>query len=684
MRVSLDWLSEFITLDKPAEEIADILTMAGLEVEAIELADDDLILEVNVTPNRGDCLSLLGIARELAVLTGKPLKMLPCEVKGETEPGKKIEIRDETLCRRYTGRIIKNIKPGPSPRWLQKRLESYGMRPINNIVDVTNYVLVELGHPLHAFDLNTLKGDSIIIDTADKIYQKIKTLDGIERKLPEDALVIADTEGPVAVAGVMGGALTEVEESTTSIFLESAWFKPQSIRKTSKALGLGSESSYRFERGTDLEILPVALDRATCLLQELAGGVPSKKLDAYPVKFTPARIETSPGRVNRLLGTAIEKKNMISILDRLGFSPEEKASSIMVTPPSYRNDIEREADIVEEIARIYGYNGIPTALPSSSLSAEGIGPMRKFMRQVKNVIRGAGFDEAINFSFMSPDALDFLELAPGDIRRNAVRILNPLRKEESLLRTTIIMSLLEDLKYNLSRDIRSIRLFEVSKVFIRDEGEDLPREPLKLGGIFMAQKTYRFWQKNGEDFYIVKGVVEALLDEFRITGRSFEKCQEPFLHPGKSAKIVIGGKDAGFVGVLSPVLKEKLDIKAREDVLVFELDLYMVIENLPAVPVYGPIPKFPYMERDVAIVVEEYLRAADILKLIREYPSEYIEDAVVFDLYKGGKLGPGKKSLAFNIRYRSGGKTLTEEEIDSIHKGVIASLLEKTGGSIRQ
>ncbi|MDA8090795.1 MAG: phenylalanine--tRNA ligase subunit beta [Nitrospiraceae bacterium] len=688
MRVSFGWLSEFIKTGLSVEKTAHLLTMSGLEVEALETTQDDVILEVNVTPNRADCLSVLGVVRELSVLTSAPIMLPPAEIKAAEEKagtsGIKIEIRNEDLCRRYSGRVIRNVSIGTSPEWMARRLEDYGIRSINNIVDITNYVLIELGHPMHAFDLNTLKGGRIVVDTADKIYRQIKTLDGVDRKLHENALVIADSEGPVALAGIMGGASTEVEESTKDIFLEAAWFEPVNIRKTAKALGLSSESSYRFERGADMEIIPYALDRASYLMQELAGGRPQEAVDVFPgKKAVPRAIEVSAGRVSRLLGTDVRKEEIARILERLGFAPKWNDSIITVFPPSYRQDVEGEADIVEEVARIYGYDKIPTTLPASRLSVQEAPTRRNFVKGARQSIRKSGYSEAINFSFMNPQALDQLFLPPDDFRRSAVSLINPLKQEESLLRTTLLPALMENLKYNLQRDLRNIRLAETARVFIKGQPEELPVEHLMLSGISMLNKTYSFWRNGKDEFYAAKGAVEALLDEFRVRDRSFGPSQEPFLHPGKSADVSVCGRRCGFVGILSPAVREKAEIKGKEEITVFELDLDVIFESLTQTPAYRPVPKFPAVERDIALVVDDAVSAGEVIRRIKDYPSKLIENAEVFDLYKGEGIPEGKKSVAFNIRYRAQDKTLTEEEVEQIHEGLIKDLLIHTGGSLR-
>jgi phenylalanyl-tRNA synthetase beta chain len=685
MRASHKWLEEFVRTGLSPDEVARLLTMSGLEIEGTEELEGDVIFEVNVTPNRGDCLSILGIARELSALTGVALELPPYKVTDEAESSVRVEIAEEDLCSRYMGRVIKNVGIGPSPEWITKRLESHGIRPINNVVDITNYVLLELGHPLHAFDLQTLKGGLVRVDAAKNISLDFVTLDAIERKLPPDACVIADAKDLIALGGIMGGLDTEVQDTTKNIFLEAAWFNPKSIRKTSKLLGLGSESSYRFERGADIEIIPMALARASYLIKEIAGGVPSGVVDAYPKKFKPKEIQVNVKRVNKLLGTDIPADEMGEIFQRLGFSPEKKEDSIFITVPSWRPDMEREADAAEEVARIYGYEKIPSVMPCSGLSTEGIGIRYEFIKQVKNAVRESGFHEAINYSFMNPLMLDILTIPEGDTRRKAVHVMNPLRQEESFLRTALAPSLLENLRHNTARGVREIRLFEAGKIFIANAPGELPTEIMKLGGLLLSEKMYRFWKEPGETFYALKGVVEGLLNELLIRENiySFVLSAEPFLHPGKSADVLVGGEKIGYLGVVSPTVKEALDIKVKEEAVLFELDLDILLSLLPPTPEYKGTPRFQGSERDIALVLDENIPAGNVLKMIKDYPSELIEDAIIFDLYKGEKIPAGKKSLAFNIRYRAKDRTLTEEEVERAHKGLVEYLLKETGGTLR-
>lgn len=678
MRVPLEWLREFIDIALSVEELDHALTMAGLEVEAVEEAGEDRVLEINVTPNRPDCLSIMGIAREVSAITGKSLRFPEHEVGQEEETAFRVEISEPDYCRRYAGRVIRGVSMGESPGWMRARLEKCGIRAINNVVDVTNYVLLELGHPLHAFDLGRLEGNLIRVGLAGK-GRRITTLDGVDRELPEDALLIWDEKRPVAVAGVMGGAETEVTEATKDVFLESAWFLPESIRRTSRRLALRSESSYRFERGTDIEMLAKALDRAALLVRKIAGGGIQKRVDAYPRKFEPEPVMVKYERVNRLLGTGLRAGEMEAILRRLDLEVRGDREFFKVTPPPYRADLKRDADVIEEIARLYGYEKIPTKAPVARLEAR---PRTDRLGAVKAALMKEGFSEAVNYSFMNEGHLDLLGIPAEDRRRRAVSIRNPLRKEDALLRTTLLPGLAENLAYNYFRGVRDIRVFEASRVF-EDVGEELPQETLHVGGIYCVEKAPSLWKETADPFYVVKGAVEAVLDALKIRECSFLPCREPFVHPLRSADVCLSGKRAGFVGEFSPAVAERLDLKARPQVLVFELDAEILFSALPRETVYEPIAKFPAIERDMAIVVDDSARAGDIVALIRDYPTEFIEDVSVFDSYKGPNIPEGKKSLAFGVRYRSSERTLTDEEVEELHRSIVAHVTEKTGGEIR-
>jgi phenylalanyl-tRNA synthetase beta chain len=694
MRASLDWLKDLIDIDIPAHEAAHVLTMAGLEVEGLEEVEGDVVMEVgaagkdyvfevNVTPNRPDCLSLLGIARELSALTGKPIR-LPEHSTEEGAPSDfSVEILDEGLCQRYAGRIIRGVRPAESPEWMKKRLEHCGIRAINNIVDITNYVLLEFGHPLHAFDLDTLRGNTIKAGKAGK-GAGITTIDGVERSLPEDALLIWDTERPVAVAGVMGGADTEVTASTRDVFLESAWFRPESVRRTSKILGLQTESSYRFERGTDIENLDVALDRAVHLILKTAGGKAERKMDVYPVKFTPAAIRISSRKVNRVLGTDLATSDITGMLEKLDIRIKDATGDGFVAlQPSHRPDLQIDIDIIEETARLYGYDRIPTAMPTPEMSAATVSPRHDLLQAVKETLRKEGFHDAVNYSFMNDSYLELLNLPRNDKRRNCVEVRNPLRKEDAHLRTMLLPSLLENYVHNISRGVKDIKLYEAARVFEKTK-DTLPTERLSLGAIFSTSKAPSLYSDSTEGFYLIKGALESVLDALRISACSFMPGSEPYLHPGKSVDISIGKEKIGCLGVVSPEVIERLEVKSTQEVLIFEIDLEKLMPHVPRKISYKPVPRFPAVERDIAIVLDDNIKAADVIRLIEDFSAEVTEEVTVFDSYRGKNIPEGKKSLAFNIRYRLPKRTLTDEEVDGIHKGIVERLLKETSGAIRE
>ncbi|MFA6054194.1 MAG: phenylalanine--tRNA ligase subunit beta [Thermodesulfovibrionales bacterium] len=696
MLISYEWLKELVGISVAPEEVSKTLTMIGLEVEGETSVQGDTVFEVNVTPNRPDCLSSIGIARELSAAFKTPLKLPLHEIKnGQPVSDFSVEILDPDLCNRYTGRVITGVKISDSPEWMKSRLEKCGIRSINNVVDITNYVLLEFGHPLHAFDADTLIGKKIIVGTPDSFNNlratknaerstKFKTLDGVEREIPGGSLLIWDAERPVAVAGVMGGANTEVTEKTGNIFLESAYFEPSSIRKTSKRIGLSSESSYRFERGTDIEFLEKAVDRAALLIKEIAGGTVHKIIDEYPVKYVSEPVTAKYEKINKLLGISATNAEIFKILGLLGIPAENKGDTFIVSPPAHRRDIKRDSDIAEEIARIYGYNNIPITNPQSSLSSGRLNQRRINLNKVRDAIRKCGFTEVINFSFMSMSALDMIEIPDSDGRRKTIALSNPLNQDECLLRTSLVPALIGNLKYNLDRGMKDIRFFEVSRIF-EDIGNTLPLDELRLGGILYKEKAPSLWKEDARGFYIAKGALESLFEELMISGYSFSPSSEPFLHGGQSADIHISNSRIGYVGVMGPDIVEKLDLKKQKpEIVLFELNLDLLLSLTPDSIRYISIPKFPAVERDIALTVDEALPSARIKEIINSYPSELIEEVSVFDYFKGGNIPQGKKSLAFNIIYRSKERTLTDEEIEGLHSSLVGYIAEKTGGELRK
>ncbi|MFH1704159.1 MAG: phenylalanine--tRNA ligase subunit beta [Nitrospirota bacterium] len=688
MRIPFEWLKEFIHIAASPEEVADRLTMIGFEVEALERFEDDTVLEVNVTPNRPDCLSIIGIAKEVAAAYKLPITLPPHDIGEEVPPSDfTVEILNPELCNRYAGRVLKGIRISDSPEWIKNRLEKCGIRSINNIVDITNYVLLEYGHPLHAFDADKIEDRKIKVAAPNTVKTqsvRIFTLDGIEREISGDTLLIWDAEEPVAIAGVMGGMNTEVGDNTKNIFLESAYFEPFSVRRTSKRLNLISESSYRFERGTDIEFLVKALNRAALLIKEIAGGKIYELIDTYPVKYVPEPIEIKYEKINRFLGTQLSKEEMLEILISLGIPAGDKGDFFIVYPPSFRRDIKNDSDVAEEIARSYGYDRIASNIPRSPLPLVKSNKRIRNILQIRDGIKKLSFTEVINYSFMSPESLDIIAIAETDKRRNTLYVKNPLRKEDSLLRTTLIPSLIENFKYNLDRGIKDIRLFEVSIVF-ENIGKPLPLENLRLGGIYYREKSPSLWKENIHEIFIIKGALESIFEELKVKEYSFVPSSEPFLHKGQASDVYVSGSRVGYLGVLGPEIVEKLDIKKHKpEIVLFEIDLDLLMKYIPDSITYTPIPKYPSVERDVAVVVNEDIPASEILSMIRTFPSELIENVSVFDYYKGGNIPEGKKSLAFSITYRSKDRTLTDEEVEKLHSSIVEHILGKTGGELRK
>jgi phenylalanyl-tRNA synthetase beta chain len=683
MRVPFEWLKDFVDISAAPEDVAARLTMAGLEVEGLEVLDGDVVFEVNVTPNRPDCLSILGIAREVAAAFALPLKTPDTHIGGALPSSAfTVDILDPDLCKRYTGRVIKGVKVAESPAWLKGRLERCGIRSLNNIVDITNYVLLELGHPLHAFDAEKLSGQKIRVARAGG-RGMVKTLDGVERKVSSDALLIWDGSEPVAVAGIMGGEESGVTPDTADIFLESAYFEPTSIRRTSKELGLRSESSYRFERGTDIEFLVNALDRAALLMRETAGGTICDVVDTYPEKYVAPKVEVEYRRVNALIGTRLANEEMRSLLARVGLAAEDAGEVFYVYPPPYRRDIREYFDVVEEIARLYNFTRIPVTIPRTILSDGVLNKRENDLARIRESMRKAGFTEVVNYSFMNPSDLDMLSIPAYDTRRRCIRIMNPLRQEESLMRTTLMPALLSNFIYNLSRGARDIRIFETARTFI-DGGGKLPVEELRLAGLLYKDESPSLWREEASPFFLVKGALQALFEELKTEGVSYAPSEEVFLHPGKSADVLVKEAKIGFIGEVGPAVVERLDVKARKpEIIVCELDLEALLASIPVKVTYAEIPKYPFIDRDIAIILDEDITSDRVMQELLGYKSEFIEKVELFDYYKGKNIPGGRKSLAFRIVYRAKDRTLTDSEVESIHEGLVGYILKKTGGELR-
>ncbi|MDK2821351.1 MAG: phenylalanyl-tRNA synthetase beta chain [Clostridia bacterium] len=658
----------------PGEDVAKVL---GL---------DDMVLDIELTPNRADCLSIINVAREVAAITGGRLHLPEITVREDIEENIEdlaaVEIEASDLCARYVARLVKNVKIGPSPSWLQACLRSAGMRPINNVVDITNYVMLEMGQPLHAFDYDLLKGHKIVVRRP-LSGEKIKTIDGVDRELNSEMLVIADGERPVAVAGIMGGWDTEVTSDTVNILIESAHFDGASIRRTSRKLGLRSEASIRFERGVNLEGAAKAADRAAQLMQELANGqVVQGRIDRYIKERQPVKIELRPERVNYLLGTNLKPDTMKELLERLHLQVSGEGPFQVEVPP-YRGDLTQEIDLVEELARLYGYNKIEVTLPGNITSREKQTFGQLWEEAGRQAAAEAGLSEVVTYSFIGSKAFEMLQIPDDHPWRKTVKIKNPLREEQSVLRTSLLPGLLEVATRNAKRRVLPVTIYECGRVFVPTE-QLLPDELLRLGGLVMGTDSGGWdWPEREMDFYYLKGILEDILTRLRVKDISFERTSEyPFLHPGRAANINACGEKIGFIGELHPDVLDAADLPSRA--CVFELDWEKAGRFAIKLPKYEALPRFPAVERDLALVVPADLPAARVTEVIKESGGELLKTSYLFDVYQGGSVPEGYKSLAYSLFYQLPDRTLTDAEVNEAQERIQKVLADKLGATLRQ
>ena len=645
---------------------------------------DDIVFELEITPNRPDCLSMIGVAREIRAETGNALKLPEVdfnESETDIQEMTSVTIEAPDLCPRYAARVIQGVKVGASPEWLQQRLESVGVGVINNIVDITNFVLMEYGQPLHAFDYHKLAENRIVVRRA-AAGENITTLDEVARELTSDMLVIADAEKPVALAGIMGGYDSEITETTTDVLLESAYFNPSSIRATAKALGVGTEASYRFERGADPGIVPAALDRAAQLIAELAGGTICEGIvDVYPRQQPLTRIQLRPERVNFILGTALEATEMLQILSRLGFDVKANgAEDYEVIVPTFRSDVTREIDLIEEIARVYGYDNIPTTLPKGDIPVPAPNPNTEVHKRIKRFLLAAGMMEAINYSFCDPSCFDRIRFTADDPRRETLKLQNPLSPEMSVLRTTLLPRLLENAQHNRNHQIDTIALFEIGSVFTCN-GEQ--KEPERVAGILAGQIGEGVYSDpyRSPDFYDIKGLVEGILEVCGIVDYTLQKTGTPTFHPGRNAEILLGNKQIGTFGEAHPEVLENYDLPYKA--YLFEFDMEVLVDAAIFAKRFEPIPIYPTVERDLAIVVDKEVLSDMPTELIYATGGELVKSVRLFDVYEGEQVPEGKKSLAYAITYHSATETLTDKAVNTLHDKVVKHLNQKLGAELR-
>lgn len=643
----------------------------------------DTVFDITVTPNRPDCLNMVGIAREVAAITGAEVRQPEvgyAELDTDTSEMITIEIHDPDLCARYCGGIIRDIKIGPSPDWMQRRLLAAGMRPINNIVDITNFVMLEYGQPLHAFDYETIGGQKIIVRRG-KESEWMYTLDGEERTLSGDMLVIADTEHPVALAGVMGGADSEVTEQTTTILLESANFNNVSIRRTSRGLGLISEASTRFDKGLSRELPMVGVRRAIQLMVELAGGKATKGIvDAYPVDLGSREpILLTEQKAEQVLGVNFGITRIKQTLESLGFECEETLeSSLSVVVPYWRTDVMIVEDLIEEVARIIGYDDIPMTMLSGEIPQHEPTPLTSTKNNIRDILVGSGMQEIINYSMTSQDVLDKSKCP--DKFGIPLRMANPLSREQEFLRVSLRGGLLNSYAANERFQDKGIMLFEVGKVYLPRK-DDLPDEREMLCGVIGGPQLSQslFGDKGAYDFFYAKGILLTMFDRLGVEV-TFESANDELLLSGKTATVKTDGKEVGIVGELHPEIAAEFEISA-ESVCMFEIEIDKIVDSTERLRTFTSIPRFPSTDRDLALVVDSSLPAQKITDIILGF--HQVKEANIFDVYQGKQVPEGKKSLAFALRYQSMERTLTDEEVDKIQSKILAKLEREVGAILR-
>jgi phenylalanyl-tRNA synthetase beta chain len=746
MDISYNWLRELTDVSLPPRELAERLTMAGLAVDAVHEAGDDFVLEFDLTSNRPDCLSHLGIAREAAALVGGKVRLPDAAAKsvgGRAEEFTSVEIEDADLCPRYAARVVRGVKVKPSPEWLARRLQTIGQRPINNVADITNFVLHELGQPLHAFDLSTLAEHRIVVRRA-RAGEKIRTLDGALRELEEQMLVIADAARAVAVAGVMGGEETEISAATVDVLIESAYFDPQSVRRTSKMLGLQTDASYRFERGVDYEGVRRAQDRCVALICELAGGAATEDaIDVYPRRIAPPVVYLRPSRVEDLTGLPVSAERSARVLESLGFAPvsaggngsgeasDAAAGELFFRVPTWRTDVSIEEDLVEEVARLVGYEKIEEALPPSPVTGEYLAGDRR-RRAARQVLTACGVSEAVNLSFIDESNEGRFELLPGLQTVGGeragegggdgafVKLSNPIVEGARLMRPTLLAGLLDSVRHNFNRGTRNVRLFETGHVFASSsegggtvsvegrtaagEGGAAPGELKKgdagarvdgAGGdaerpnefeafaLVLTGEALEEGRAAGRelDFFDLKGALEAATDAMRVGELEFRADSVRHLREGQSARVLYGGEQVGTLGRLSEELAAAY--KFRQPVYVAEVNLGVLLRAAERPVRYRPLPRFPSVVRDISLVAPRRVGFGEMRRVVRSLGIEECREVLLVDVYEGAGVPEGKRSVTLRVEYRADERTLRDEEVDSMHARVVAALEREFGAQLR-
>jgi len=677
MKIPFNWLKDYVDIGSMSpEDVAQRLTIVGLEVVLIEEIAGDTVFDIEVTPNRPDCLSVLGIAREVSAALNKRLKPpKPKSIKTGNAERPSIVIKDNKLCPRYTARIIRGVKVAPSEKWLADRIKAMGLRPVNNIVDITNYCLFELGQPTHAFDYDKLKGGITVRRAHNK--EEMTTIDDKKRTLDPDMLVIADEEKPIALGGVMGSKDTEVTEETTNILFESAYFDPVSIRRTSRRLGLISESSYRFERSVDMGAVTDASDRAAGLIMELCGGKAGALKNVGEKDPKQTKIYLRPERLKALLGLDISDSAVKKIVKSLGLKIETSGKkAIAVSVPSFRQDLKAEVDLIEEVVRIYGYDKLPSTMPKLVGHPRRIEPARRLRNIARETLVSLGADEVITYSLISKDDLKSAEFSVGG---DVIVLKNPLSIEQEIMRTTLVPGVLHVVSWNLNRGVKDVRIFELGKVYSAKAGGY--REQDSLSVVFAGERPYSRRPKEEPLLFGIKGMLEALFEKLCVTGVLFKPGPLPPLFTAAGGVIEVSGKEIGFLGKVKKGILNKFDIKT--DVVLCELSLEKLFSHVKFEKRFHEMPKFPSAKRDISIIVQKNVPYQRIVSVISETGGELVSNVELFDQYFGMQIPKGSRGLSYSIEYRAGDRTLTDEEVNGLHAKICDALVKELDAKVR-
>jgi phenylalanyl-tRNA synthetase beta chain len=694
MKVQVDWLKEYTEIDVTADELGHVLTMAGLEIESHETVDlpdgeKSEVLELNVTPNRGYCLSHIGVAREASALLNKSLKLSDPIKALATKSGAvavedrvSVENLEPELCPRYCALVIENVKVGPSPKWLKDRLTAIGLRPINNIVDITNFVMMEYGQPLHAFDRDLLAGNKIVIRRAKK-GEPFASLDGTELKLEPDALVIADGDRPVALAGIMGGTNSQVSEVTSHVVLESACFDPATVRKGSKKYGLRSDSSYRFERGVDWNGIVSAQSRAALLIKELAvGEICSGRIDIYPEVEKSIVVPLRLSRVNQLLGGSFTAEQIQGLLSRLGMEIAEPSETMQVKIPSFRPDLSREVDLIEEIARIDGFDKVGTVFPVAGVRPVKIAVRQKIIKKVREVLCCTGFSETVHYSFIENAHAEEFKMAFALKQDQMIVLKNPLSSENDTMRTSLIPGLLKTAALNLSRGQKPLKLFEVGSVYFSNSNENRT-EKVVLSAIVLGPYELTPWKPRGKeyDFYDLKGTLETLAEHLHLKLET-SPGGKSFLMQGKSVRVHVNDIELGYLAQVDA--GQKLVHEIGQNVYALELDLGALEKAISSSLQFQKIAKFPETYRDISILVDRQVTSEQVEGLILKTGTPLIKKVELYDHFEGKKIQADKKSLTFALSFQSAERTLSDEEVTPLFERIIKTLESELDASLRE